>query len=512
MSVLNERDFPLLPSQNATRRRAAERGVKATAAGSPIPGSLATMNDLPNELMWQILDYLPSMDIEDFQLHTLLSLALTSRRLYQAVIGTIYSKYDSLFCEPYTFLRTMIANPELAKFVHTMNIEFGMHSGHPSQRYHAIASDKKIIKEGLRALGTSDWKEWATRCNGAYLNNYAPQKHALQNAILLLTPEIKRLSVRGLAKEDLRHPSWIDLISKAATGHLSSQAHRFKHLGSISVEAGSLGLSELAPLFRLQSLRKLQLSQTYMYGYRQLDAEGVHKLQRLIPKACNDLEELDLESTYYNSSLLEVMVSSSRCLKSIKYEADSEFHLSERPLPNGEPYKTLSEVLLCQKASLESLRVCCDPIVEDETERSVHLRDNLEGFASLKHLSCPLGMLLNHDTDNFVERLPSSLLTLRTLVRRHTEDQQCLEALREVATSYRKYVPKLEEVRVVAPEAASWFTYDWEPFVKLFLAGTGISFVVEPGDTEDDAFSDWDGHETDSSRSSDEYDLYSDED
>ncbi|KAI4660092.1 uncharacterized protein J4E79_005895 [Alternaria viburni] len=511
MAIVNERDFPPLPSQNATRRRAAERVVESNAAEPPTTKPLPELSHLPNELISQIFSYLPGMDIEDFQLLTLLRLALTSPHFYDVVIGKIYSKYDSRFCEPYTFLRTMIDAPRLVKYVHNVEIELGTCPSHPSQRYHATASDKKIIKEGLRALSTSDWKEWASRCNEAYPNDYAPQKHALQNAILLHTPEIKRLGVRGIAKENLRHPSWIDLISRAATGSLSPQAHRFEKLQSISVEAGSLGLSELAPLFRLQSLRKLHLCHTYLYGYRQDDAEGAHKLQRLIPKACNDLEELDLESTYYTPPLLEVLVSSSRCLKSIKYETESELHLAERPPENGQLYKTLSEVLLCQKASLETLWVCCDPITEHDTKRSVHLRDNLKGFASLKHLSCPLGMLLNHDDDNFVERLPSSLLTFRTPVRNHTEDKQCLEALRDVVTSYREHVPDLEEVRVVAPEAATWFTYDWEPLVKLFSAETGISFVVEPGDTDDDAFEDWDDHETDSSDSSDEVDLYGDE-
>ncbi|KAI4673062.1 uncharacterized protein J4E78_001567 [Alternaria triticimaculans] len=509
MAIVNERDFPPLPSPNATRRRAAERVVETDAAEPPTTKPLPTLSDLPTELILQIINYFPGMDIEDFQLPTLLSLALTSRRFYNVVIDKIYSKYDSHFCEPYLFLRTMIEAPRLTKYVHNVEIQLGTYS---NQRYHATASDKKSIKEGLRALGTSDWKEWAARCNGTHLNDYAPQKHALQNATLLHAPKIKHLGVRGIAKENLRYPSWIDLISKAATSHLSSQVHRFEKLQSISVEAGSLGLSELAPLFRLQSLRKLHLCQTYLYGYRQDDAEGVHKLQRLIPRACNDLEELDLESTYYTPPLLEVLVSSSRCLKSIKYETESELHLAERPPENGQRYKTLSEVLLCQKASLETLWVCCDPVTEDDTKRNVHLRDNLKDFASLKHLSCPLGMLLNHDDDNFVERLPSSLLTFRTPVRNHTEDQQCLEALRDVVTSYREHVPDLEEVRAVAPEAATWFTYDWEPLVKFFSAETGISFVVEPGDTDDDAFSDWDGNETDSSQSSDEVDLYSDED
>lgn len=464
-------------------------------------GSRATLIDLPDELILQVLNYLTGVDDDDFQRRTLSSLALTCQHLYPVVQQALYARYDSYFCEPYTFLRTMMKKPQLAGFVHNVNIVFGIYSHRGVRGYHPTASDKKIVKEGFRALGTSDWKDWATRCNVDSLND-----EAIQNAILLHTPEVKRLSIIDHSRN--KPSPWFDLVSKAAAGTLSTQTHRFEHLQSITVDAESSNLCKVAPLLRLKSLRKLHLIRIPMYDMmphatfedlRKRSEESAIKLQRLIPSSCNKLEELNLECVRYTWQTLEVLVSSSRYLKSLKYEAGFD------QLEKGRP-STLSRVLLCQKASLESLNVFCDSMADP-----IHLRDSLQGFTSLKHLSCPLGMIMNDVTDTFVERLPSSLLTLRMPIRRYTEDQECLEALKEVATCYRTHVPDLEEVRVVAPEAASWFRYEWEPLVQLFSAQTGIGFVVEYGE-EDDCFSDWGKDASDSSHSSDEVDLYSDED
>jgi len=71
-------------------------------------------------------------------------------------------------------------------------------------------------------------------------------------------------------------------------------------------------------------------------------------------------------------------------------------------------------------------------------------------------------------------------------------------------------VPQLKEIRV-APLFASSLTYDWQRLVELFSVETGISFIVEPEDHGLD-FGDWKHDSTDSSRSSDEVDLYSDDD
>jgi hypothetical protein len=511
MPIINERDFPLLPSQDAKRRRATKRKLKNNGLRSRTAKSLATLTDLPDELILEILGYLPGIDLNQFQLPTLVNLALTSRRFYRIVVDMLYTKYNSHFCEPYTFLRTMILNPQLAEFVHDVDITFGLWTCRKGRRYAPTAKDKKTIKEGLRALGTSDWKEWATQCNEDRSND-----EALQNAMLLHIPNITHLSILDIARDRSRRRAWFDLISKAAAGTLSRQTHRFEHLRSIKLEARTTSLSDIAPLFRLQSLRKLQLREVHEYGMADCNICASHrehgertalKLQRLIPQACNDLDELELECTYYTKFLLEVLISSARRLKTFRYDVCLD-HLSDSPIPNGDRLKTLCEALDSQKASLETLYIFCDSIAEERTHSGIHLRDSLEGFVSLKELSCPLGMMMSRVSDTITERLPASLLTFRTPVRPSTDDQHYLQALDNVASSYLAHVPRLKEVRVVV---SSFAMYDWQRLVELFSVEKGINFVVERDD-EDADFSDWKDDSTDSSRSSNEIDLYSDHD
>jgi len=417
MPIINERNFPLLPSQDARRRCATKREFRNNSSNPRIAGSHATLHHLPDELILQVLDYLPGINLNHFQLPTLINLALTSRRFYRIVIGTVYARYNSHFCEPYTFLRTMVSNSQLAEFVHDVNITFGLWIHCRGRRYLPTAKDKKAIKEALRTLGTSDWKEWATQCNEDRSND-----EALQTAILLHTPNVTSLSVLDGLSDRSRRRTWFDLISKAAAGTLSEQTHRFEHLRSIKVDTRTSSLFDLAPLFRLQSLRKLHLCEVpeYEMGECKNDHEdgerSALRLQRLIPRACNNLEELDLESTYYTKIHLEVLLSSPRYLKTFRYDVCLD-HLSEWPIPDGDRLKTLCGALDCQKASLETLHVFCDSIAEERTCSGIHLRDSLEGFVSLKQLSCPLGMIMNGVSDPFAERLPESLLTFRTLVR-----------------------------------------------------------------------------------------------
>jgi hypothetical protein len=110
------------------------------------------------------------------------------------------------------------------------------------------------------------------------------------------------------------------------------------------------------------------------------------------------------------------------------------------------------------------------------------------------------------------ERLPPSLLTFSTTIRQHTDDQDSLGALEDMAVYYCTHTAQLKEVNVVAPQSANWIKYDWKRLVSPFSAA-GIDFVLQNNIGDEDDFSEgWDDASTASSRSSDEVDLYSDED
>ena len=504
MPVINEYNFPLLPS------RAAKRPKRPISSHARKPR--VSIDDLPDELILEILSYLPGIDIGDFQLPALLSLALTNQLFYRLVIEKIYLAYDSHFCQPYLLLRTMISHPQLADFVQNVNMTQGPQMPRGNVSYLPTARDKRIIKEGLRILAIPGWKHWVAACNGDRITD-----ETVHNAILLHTPNIASLSVEDVARAETRCPSWVDLISKASAGNLRGRSHCFEHLRSIKVDIRSATLSQLAPLFRLQALRYLQLRNISENGMGTcIDCDECHgkkqqivpKLQRLIPQACNRLEMLSLEHTFYCMEILEVLLASPSQLKSFNYEVSLD-HISEAYI---EEDLTIATILRHQRTSLENLNITCDPLAEEETSGDIHLHDSLVDFISLKHITCPLGMIAPVYVDPLADRLPPLLLTLHTTIRRHTSDQGSLSELEQMAAYHQPLTTQLEEVRVIAPQSAKWLKYDWARLVSPF-AEAGISFVIQNEyEDEDDLGDDWDDASTASSRSSDEVDLYSDED
>ncbi|KAF1828701.1 hypothetical protein BDW02DRAFT_209632 [Decorospora gaudefroyi] len=514
MAIIYEHDFPLLPSQATKRRLTEESKGSARSNRSPTLVPAAILTYLPDELILGILYYLPGIDAHNFHLHSLLSLSLTCRRLNRIIVEKLYATYDSHFCEPYTFLRTMISNPRVAEFVQHANVIYGMQA-YRKTSYIPTARDKKIIKDGMRMVAVPGWKELATACN-----EYSSDQEGLHNAMLLHIPNITSLNIECSARFRGPRSAWVDLISKASAGTLSRRTHRFENLRSIKVDVRSITLSQIAPLFRLQSLRLLHLREIIQYGMERCRAcHGCHgnegrnasKLQRLIPQACNNLYELILEHTFYDMEFLDVLLASPRQLSSFKYDVSLE-HLSGIYMM---PESTLLSGIIChQKTSLETLDVFCDARAEEETHGEIHLHGSLKGFTSLKRLSCPLSMTAFGPSDNFVERLPSSLVAFRTMIRRDTDDHRCLDTLGHMAANYRIHIPRLKEVRVVTPKTAPWTTYDWEGLLNPMMEA-GVSFVVENDDDdedEDDDFGSWKDDTTESSRSSDEVDLYSDND
>jgi hypothetical protein len=520
MPVTNEleRDFPLLPSQTTKRRPVDRSGIAGSSTKSRNSISTATLSDLPDEILLEILRFLPGIDVGNFQLPSLLNLSLTSRRFHRIVTEKIYRTYDSLFCEPYRFTRAIIFNPGLAEKVQKVNIIFGSWSNRENVRYKPTAQDKKTVKEGIRALAIPGWKDWVTDCN-----ENRDKDETLYNVMLLHTPNITSLGVVDASAADhrwIRYPPWIDIISKASNGTLSKHTHRFEHLRSVRLNIRIAGLSQLAPMFRLQSLLFLSLQGMDELCCKQcIERETARSLQRLIPERCNNLEEICLESTFLRMRTLGVLIASSRHLKSFKYDVALD-HLYEQPDDQLEQlnmekwleHTKLSTALSHQSATLESLDITYDALVEEQIRGRIHLHDDLTNFVSLKRLSCPLGAIAAGDPSTFVETLPSSLQAFRTTIRRYTSDHKCLGALEHMAYYSKIHTPHLKEVQVIVPKSAQWFTFDWERLLTPFSVA-GVSFVVEKEEDQEDEFSgSWGKDSSESSESSDEEDLYSDND
>lgn len=498
MTVINKYDFPPLPSQKTARKSRKNKASEVIRNNQ-----FATLNELPEELVLDILDHLPGIDLDSFQLPTLLSLSLTSRRLHRTVSDRIYGTYDSYFCDPYLFLRTMITKPDLARSVRKAHFLHGKEAHLDRVRYIPNAQDKKILKQGMKMLDFPDWKTWATRCNTDNI-----ELDILHTAIMLHTPNLVELHVEDNWISPYQDPKWIELIKKSTKGDTFGHTHSFSCLESVRVDAKVMVLHQLAPLFHVPSLRRLHLQDL---REARLGRWPVPKLERAIPPACSNIEELTLEECFINSDNLLALSRSMVGLKRFRYEIDPELQL---PADTG---SVLISVLEQHAKSLEELHIHVmhvDPVVEeDEGVNALYMHGGLKSFAALRRVDCPLSSVVDMRpgaSADLLEELPPSLTTLYITIRPCTKEHEYMRALEQLADCHNK---SLKEVRLDVKIPATRFPYDWSCLVQPFSAA-GVDFAVRQ-DADDEGFSDdWEDESTDSdlSDSSDEVNLYSDDD
>ncbi|OAL57477.1 hypothetical protein IQ07DRAFT_582633 [Pyrenochaeta sp. DS3sAY3a] len=490
--VVDERNFPPLPSQIF-----GSDGCDVQRAAKP-KQFVATIIDLPNELISEILDYL-SKDGIRFEISALVSLSSTNRRFNRVVTDRLYATYYSQFCQPYLFLRSIISNPYLATLVRNVEIS---PSPVAHKRYAPTAQDKKIIKEGFRRLGIPDWKTWASVCNTTGLDN------TLYSAILVHAPKITSLIQKG--KGVHLHGPKAESLNRRITSF--ENTHAFQYLQTVEIQAVQLKFDHVLPFLCLQSLRRLVIVGLSVSGPRQL----INALQRVLPSSSNNIEELSLDYFCLHKAVFKALISSSKRLKSLKYNGYIARLLrhddiqSER-VTSG--WETFSAVLRPQIKSLESLDIAI-PYSSLEKERGpVHFHKDLSDFVGLKHLKCPLNLIMETSTDapiNFFENLPPSLLTVDTYITSWVDHEAHLKALEQVAYGERGPMSlKKAQIRVSYHVTSG---LDWGNLIQP-LSDVGVELIVvkqSKWTTISHTESETEAESTDSSsHSSDEVSLYS---
>ena len=491
-------DFPPLPTRSTTRRASKSKSV-ASVQYSRSTGPIATLDDLPDELILGILEYLPGIDPKDFQLQTLLSLSLTTRHLHRVVSDKIYAVYDSYFCEPYLFLRTLISNPQLAQSVRHAKFRYGDDAHLERKRYSPTARDKKIIKEGMRGLDFPDWKGWAARCNVDEV-----EFDILHTAVLLYTPNLASLDVEDGQISAYSKAKWPELIKKATTGEHFGHAHRFSSLKSVHLDAQNMVIRHLVPLLRLQSLRKLELREL---SEIELDMRAPAELRRVLPERCNNLEELILEECSLRFDALTTLISSARKLKSFRFDVNQESVLLDG---SG---VMLQNCLWRQKDCLERLDIYHDPRHNDDDDDPLS-HGGLEQFPALRNLKCPLRMVADVRSGAsaiILEYLPPALESLTLAIRWGAQEEQFLPVLERMASDYSTAIPHLKSVTLNVQVPAEELDYDWERLVKAYST-TSVDLKINLPSESDDEWGDWrtvSSDSDDSSEDSDEVELWS---
>ncbi|KAH7066213.1 hypothetical protein BKA63DRAFT_425950 [Paraphoma chrysanthemicola] len=465
MPKFSSHDFPPLASDELPRRSKRLKGKQHTKSGPlPISEKYATINDLPDELLLMILDYIPGIDLENFH----------------------------FFCEPYLFLRTVITSPHLARMVQNVQVTFGDFAHCERERHMPTAQDKKIIKEGLRSLGISDWKRWARECNAK-----SAELETIYSAVLIHLPSLKLLKIsHGHQQEkNIYPPSKCHRIFKRATTNpiRPSKLHRFENLHNLDIELPETSLMDMAPVFHIPSLRVLSIKTADGRG-----TESAEALQKRIPARCNDLNELILDLCFFPMDYMGVLIASARGLKSLHYGVNSDLTYYPAFDDFDEQFElessSLIEIVACQKSTIERFSLACDNDGAGWPSGCLFLHAGLRDFPALKYIHCPLGNIA--DTQPllplapFAHRLPSTLQTLHVVIRRRLEDVQALDGLdEELVSQCSTYTPQLKTFRIHIE--AQDLDYDWAPLVMRF-SRIGVEIVIEEEETGfgSDGFSD----------------------
>ncbi|KAF2111032.1 hypothetical protein BDV96DRAFT_194962 [Lophiotrema nucula] len=532
--ALRDDEFPPLPSQRTIARCQPATLGKLRKAPARKHDGLATIMDLPDELLLEILKHLPPLDQVHFQLGSILSLSLVNRRFHDVVAEHLYANYNSLFCGPFPFLRTMMSNSVISQLVQSINFRYGpgVHSSRPT--YIRSLADRRVIKAGFKVLDIPDWKSWANDCC-----NEDCEQDLLYAAILAHTRNVTNLEVDD-GEVAYHVPKWIEIIRHAAGRAPFGQVHRFPHLKSIQIDIGRLRLRNLSPLFRLPSLRTVLL-RGLMETSKVVKGDPF-PFKWSITASSSSIEELLLPDCTIDSTVLAALLGSCRAIKKLKYEhVDHRWpYLCDRLFPWWEDrnddghfgfaplhYPTIAKALHRHKSTLEDLHLAHN-IVETRhyKYRLIGHLGSLQDTQNITELRTTFRALLDIATEPasiLVELLPPSLTTLVFVIDYFHEHLECMRALEHLAVYGQEYLPKLEVLSLEIGAVDDNFNfsrrlrinYDFEHLQKL-LRENGVKLFVNG---TDDGFNkhvktwkapSWDSTEESESESDDEP-LYSDD-
>lgn len=471
-----------------------------------ILGAKASLLDLPNELLLQVIEYLPCLDLRNFNQPTLVALSCTNRRLHALVESYLYDGYNSFFGNPYLFLRTMMINPEVAGKVHSLTLAYGTGVHEDRKIYNATIADRQSIKSGLKALNIPDWKTWATDCN-----DEATDQELLYTAVLMHTPNLTSLDIDD-GEVPYQLPKWIELIRHCAGGNSFGRVHHFSQLKSIKVDIGILRLRHLIPLFRLHSLRSLTL--VGLVETEETAQAGPPSFRWPVPAGSSSIEEVSLPDSFLHINILTTMLNTCRALKKLRYEHRDERWFYRRGRGSAYwfesedgvswttndvttallSYSKLSLALHRHSKSLTSLEVF------DEVNDAVHNYANIGSLGMLRrmvritYLKGPLGAFVEvtkgpHTHLN--QDLPPSLKTFHVIIKWTDEEHACISVFEHMVIDLRHFLPELEELRIETEALRCSLDYNWDRIRKP-LEAAGVKVIIEQRmDDVEDAEGGW---------------------
>jgi hypothetical protein len=445
----------------------------------------ATINDIPNELILEVVAYLHVLDSEERTSSSLLALSITNKRFNRLVVPELYATFDAYHHDSYLFLRTLLSTPHLASSVKHAHVS--RRRIESRQTRNALdATDMTVIEEGLRLAGFAGWKPLAEACN-----KQPADIEIICTVILLHVPNLDSLEfVYGSEQmiSDASKSAWMSLLEHATFVPASIRTSVFRHLLSLSITGNSRSIGKILVLFHLPSLQELRIDEIVLAD--EGEGRGAEVLRQLLPPGCNRIKSLRLHSCFIQADMLAILIASSRKLKIFWYQISLEkldFDLRDQ---NELADMTLTNMLDIHKESLEELIIDSDLQTNIRLFVGLDLQQGLRNFTALTQLDCPLQNLISPGQDmmRLAEKLPPLLHGLGVWISRYKKDLELLKGLEHLSRVYEQHTPHLEfvwlECKANGPKLryvpmAQWalMFYTTENLTNLTVM-TGITFKM----------------------------------
>jgi hypothetical protein len=402
----------------------------------------ATIHNIPNELILEVIAYLHALDAEERTLASLLALSKTSKRLNRLVVQELYTTFSTWDHEPYLFLRTLLSNPHLAKSVKHANVPRRTTEGCET-RHIPDSQDRSIIEEGFRLAGFANWEQLAGVCNGKDADCNIICAAIVQQTPNLISLEIDFRSERAIS--DVLQSAWISLLEQATSTLAVVKTPSFRHLLSVSITCQNWAIGKISPLFHLPSLQDLWIHCTVVAD--EGEERGAETLRKLVLPRCNNLKSIRFDSCFIQADMLAILIASAKELKTFWYKIllkHQDFELKDQSKLAD---MKLNEMLDIHKHSLETL-IIDDSETDTQSLIGLGLQQGLRQFTALKDLCCPLNRIIcpGSHAMSLAEKLPPSLFGFGPTISRHKKDLDLLGALENLSKVYKQHTPFLEFV------------------------------------------------------------------
>ncbi|KAF2126806.1 hypothetical protein P153DRAFT_368853 [Dothidotthia symphoricarpi CBS 119687] len=473
----------LLPGPSPRKRR-------AQGTDRPFTTKTSVLNDLPEELILEVLDQVLWWEDGDAKAHyqTLHSLSLTNRKLYRLTKSYLYTIVDNVFVDSGKLLRSAIQEPELAKrikCVHWLDDHQGSpYQWNPDNKYKLSQIERRELCKLVDRLGIPEIQ--------AYRIGFKEQKMRDNlTSLLLVAPDIESIEVADTnmccSPSGYRlRPMWLKLLCDAGMSTIPGLSTHFQHLSTIRLQMGPIKLEHIGGMLRLPSLRALMLEDIFHPGEIlpwRWDAE--------VAPRCSNLQVLYIENSYIDSLAVAQILHAIKALKLFCLDFDNWIHSAANRFFGERPplmhYPTLAAALLAHKDSLEQLSL------EDSSEGELRAffgdetgcLGSLRDMHKLKYVDMGLYPFRQNKTphdDNaaparLAENLPRNIEHMDISIEEvlnDAEEKRWRRDLEDLARTCKTMVPLLREIRVAKRLVQVVFVDDEVRKIKEKFAEQGV--------------------------------------